>query len=107
MAADDEDWVLRFLREFASMSEEERDAAIDALPPEVREGLLALAEAREATAGADLVEVLHAGHGGLDKLYELTQPRRPVRGDQPRRSEVPEYRRRGSVRRCGPASGMG
>jgi len=56
------------------MSEEERDAVIEALPPEVREGLLALAEARQATAGADLVEVLDAGHGGLDKLYELTQP---------------------------------
>lgn len=74
MAAGNDDSLLRFLHEFASMSEEERDAAIDALPPEVREGLLALAEARQATAGADLVEVLDAGHGGLDKLYELTQP---------------------------------
>jgi hypothetical protein len=41
-----EDWLLRFLAEFASMSEQARDEAIDALAPERREALLALAEAR-------------------------------------------------------------
>jgi len=56
------------------MSEEERDAAIDKLPPEGREALIALAEAREAIAEADLVEVLDAGHGGLQKLYQVAQP---------------------------------
>jgi hypothetical protein len=74
MAAENEDWLLRFLHEFASMSESERDAAIDALPPMVREGVLALAQARAATAEADLIEVLDAGQGGLEKLYELSQP---------------------------------
>ena len=69
-----EDWLLRFLSEFASMSEAERDAAIDALPPEGREALLALAEARAATAEADLLEVLDAGHAGLERLYEVTDP---------------------------------
>jgi hypothetical protein len=71
---DADDWVPRFLYEFASMSEEERDAAIDALSPEDRDALVALAEQRAATAGADLIEVLDAGQGGLDKLYEATQP---------------------------------
>jgi hypothetical protein len=70
----DEDWLLRFLSEFASMSEQARDAAIDALPPERRDALLALAEARAATAEADLVGALDAGHGGLERLYEVTQP---------------------------------
>ena len=74
MDTDDEDWLLRFLHEFASMSETQRDAAIDALPPEGRDALLALAEARNATAESDLIEVLDAGHGGLDRLYEATQP---------------------------------
>jgi len=74
MDADDEDWLPRFLYEFAAMSEEQRDAAIDALSPEDRDALVALAEARAAAAGADLIEVLDAGQGGLDKLYELTQP---------------------------------
>jgi hypothetical protein len=69
-----EDWLLRFLYEFASMSDAQRDAAIDALSPEDRDALMALAEARTATAEADLIEILDAGHGGLDKLYELTQP---------------------------------
>ncbi|HLM86651.1 MAG TPA: hypothetical protein VK272_10740 [Solirubrobacteraceae bacterium] len=71
---DDEDWLPRFLYEFASMSEHERDAAIDALSPTDRHSLLALAEARTATAEADLIEILDAGQAGLDKLYELTQP---------------------------------
>ncbi len=70
----DEDWLLRFLSEFASMSEQARDAAIDALPLERRDALLALAEARAATAEADLVGALDAGHGGLERLYEVTQP---------------------------------
>jgi len=74
MDADDEDWLVRFLSEFASMSEEERDAVIDTLPPQGRDALVALAEARVATAGADLIEVLDAGQVGLDKLYELIQP---------------------------------
>ncbi len=70
----DEDWLLRFLSEFAAMSEQARDDAIDALPPERKEALLALAEARAATAEADLVGALDAGHGGLERLYEVTQP---------------------------------
>ncbi len=70
----DEDWLLRFLYEFASMSEAERDAAIDALAPADRAALVALAEARADTAEADLIEILDAGQGGLDKLYELEQP---------------------------------
>jgi tetrahydromethanopterin S-methyltransferase subunit H len=72
--ADGEDWLLGFLYEFASMSEEQRDAAIDALSPADRHALVALAEARAATADADLIKVLDAGQGGLDKLYELAQP---------------------------------
>lgn len=74
MAAEDEDWLLRFLHEFASMAEEERDAALDALSPAQQEALVALADARAAAAGADLIDVLDAGQGGLDKLYELTEP---------------------------------
>jgi hypothetical protein len=74
MSADEADWLLRFLREFTSMSEAERDAAIDTLSPEKRGALVALADARTATAGADLIEVLDAGQGGLEKLYELIQP---------------------------------
>ncbi len=72
--ADEQDWLVSFLREFAAMSEEERDAMIDTLPPQGRDALLALAAARAATAEADLIEVLDAGQGGLDKLYELIQP---------------------------------
>lgn len=74
MSADEADWLLRFLHEFTSMSEDERDAAIDTLSPEKRGALVALADARTATAGADLIEVLDAGQGGLEKLYELIQP---------------------------------
>ena len=70
----DQDWLLRFLSEFASMSEEDRDAAIEALSRERREALVALAEAREATAAADLIDVLDAGHAGLEKLYEAAEP---------------------------------
>jgi hypothetical protein len=69
-----EDWLLRFLSEFASMSEQARDAAIDALPPERRDALVALAEARSATAEADLIGALDAGHGGLERLYEVIEP---------------------------------
>jgi hypothetical protein len=74
MDADDQDWLLGFLQEFASMSEEERDAAIDALSPADRDALVALAEARTAAAQADLIEILDAGQGGLDKLSELAAP---------------------------------
>jgi hypothetical protein len=69
-----EDWLLRFLAEFASMSEQARDVAIDALAPERRAALLALAEAREAAAATDLVAALDAGHGGLERLYQVTEP---------------------------------
>jgi hypothetical protein len=69
-----DDWLLRFLSEFASMSEHARDAAIDALPPDRREALLALAEARATTAEADLIGALDSGHGGLERLYEVTGP---------------------------------
>jgi hypothetical protein len=74
MSADEADWLLRFLHEFTSMSEDQRDAAIDTLSPEKRGALVALADARTATAGADLIEVLDAGQGGLEKLYQLIQP---------------------------------
>jgi hypothetical protein len=74
MSAEDGDWLPTFLHEFASMSERERDAAIEMLSPAEQGALVALADARAATAGADLVEVLDAGQGGLEKLYELTQP---------------------------------
>jgi hypothetical protein len=74
MDSEYEDWLLRFLYEFASMSDQDRDAAIDALAPEHRDALLALAEARAATAEADLIEILDAGHVGLDKLYKLREP---------------------------------
>jgi hypothetical protein len=70
----EKDWLLKFLNEFTSMSEEQRDAAIDALSAADRAALVALAEARAATAEADLVGVLDAGHAGLDKLYEMQQP---------------------------------
>jgi len=74
MDAEHEDWLLGFLYEFAAMSEEQRDAAIDALSPADRDSLLALAETRATTAEADLIEVLEAGQSGLEKLYELEQP---------------------------------
>jgi hypothetical protein len=69
-----EDWLVGFLHDFASLSEEERDAAIDALPPEERNAILALAEVREATTDTGLVQVLDAGQVGLEKLYELREP---------------------------------
>ena len=70
----EQDWLVRFLSEFASMSEDDRDAAIEALSRERREALVALSEARETTATANLIEVLDAGHAGLEKLYEATEP---------------------------------
>jgi hypothetical protein len=69
-----EDWLVGFLRDFASLTEEERDTAIDALPPQERDAILALAEAREATLEVGLVQVLDAGQVGLEKLYELGEP---------------------------------
>jgi hypothetical protein len=74
MNVEEPDWVLRFLSEFASMSEDERDAAIDALPSEGRGALVALAEQRTATAEANLIEVLDGGQAGLEKLYDVTAP---------------------------------
>lgn len=74
MNADSEDWLVKFLHGFATMSEEQRDAAIDALPPGSRDAIVALAEQRAATAATDLVEVLDAGQAGLDKLYEVIEP---------------------------------
>ena len=68
------DWLLEFLAEFASMSEPARDKAIDALAPERRAALLTLAEARAATAETDMIEALDSGHGGLERLYEVTRP---------------------------------
>lgn len=56
------------------MNDEEREAALEALPPQVRQGLLSLAQARETTAETDLVQALDAGQTGLEKLYELSQP---------------------------------
>lgn len=70
----DEDWLVRFLHEFASMSEKERDAAIDALPPQGRDAIVTLAEQRAVAAGADLIEALDAGQRGLDGLYDVMQP---------------------------------
>jgi len=69
-----EDWLVGFLHDFASLSEEERDAAIDALPAEDRDAILALAEVKEATPETGLVQVLDAGQVGLEKLYELSEP---------------------------------
>ena len=74
MNTDDEDWLVKFLQGFASMSDEERDAAIDALPPESRDAIVALAEQRASTAATNLVETLDAGQAGLDKLYEVVEP---------------------------------
>jgi hypothetical protein len=69
-----EDRLLGFLHEFASMSERERDAAVEGLSQADRDALIALEAARVATAEADLVEVLDSGHGGLDKLREVSDP---------------------------------
>ena len=73
MAAN-EDRLLVFLHEFASMSESERDAAVEGLAQEDRDALIALEAARAATAKANLIEVLDSGHGGLDKLREVSDP---------------------------------
>jgi hypothetical protein len=69
-----EDWLVGFLRDFASLTDEQRDAALDALPAEDRDALLALAQAREATPQEGLVQVLDAGQAGLEKLYGLREP---------------------------------
>jgi hypothetical protein len=69
-----EDRLLGFLHEFASMSERERDAAVEALSQADRDALLTLESARTATAKADLLEVLDSGHGGLDRLREVSDP---------------------------------
>ncbi len=74
MDTEHEDWLLKFLYEFASMSDAQRDAAIDGLSAEDRSALVALADARAATVDADLIEILNAGQIGLEKLYELTEP---------------------------------
>lgn len=73
-SADPEDWLLGFLEEFSSLPDAERDAAIDALSPEARGALVALAEARAATAGTDMLEALDSGQGGLDRLNEVVDP---------------------------------
>jgi hypothetical protein len=73
-SSDEEDFVVGFLARFASMSEQERDAAVDALSPPEREALIALADARRATAEADLIAALGSGHGGLDRLRAVTEP---------------------------------
>jgi hypothetical protein len=69
-----DDWLLTFLSDFAAMSEGERDAAIDALPPERREALVALADVRADAGAVDLMAVLDAGHLGLEQLYEVADP---------------------------------
>ncbi len=69
-----EDWLVGVPARLRFASEEERDAAIDALPPADRDAILALAEAREVTSEAGLVQVLDAGQVGLEKLYELREP---------------------------------
>jgi hypothetical protein len=73
MAAE-EDFVLGFLARFASMSEQERDAAVDALSPADRDALIGLAQAREDAAEEDLVRILSSGHDGLDQLREVHEP---------------------------------
>lgn len=73
MTAQD-DWLLTFLSDFAAMSEGERDAAIDALPPERREALVALADVRADAGAVDLMSVLDAGHLGLEQLYGVEDP---------------------------------
>ena len=74
MAAGEQDVVLRFLARFAAMSEHERDDALDGLSPVDREALIALAQARTATAQLDLLGVLSAGHEGLELLVEIAEP---------------------------------
>jgi hypothetical protein len=68
------DWLLKFLSAFAAMSENERDAALDALSSEDRDALLALAEVRAKTAEADLIGALDDGHDGLERLYQVSEP---------------------------------
>ncbi len=74
MSTEEDDWLPRFLAEFAALSEAERDAAIAALPPERQGALLALDDARAATLGADPMKALDSGHGGLERLYEVADP---------------------------------
>ena len=74
MAAGEEDVVLGFLARFASMSEEERDAAVDALTQEERDALIALAQSRAVAAEEDLVRVLSSGNDGLERLREVREP---------------------------------
>ena len=74
MAAGEEDVVLGFLARFASMSEKERDAAIDALTAEERDALIALAQARATAAEDDLLGILSSGSEGLHRLREVQEP---------------------------------
>ena len=74
MDAGEEDVVLGFLARFASMSEKERDAAIDALTAEERDALIALAQARVTAAEDDLLRILSSGNDGLDRLREVLEP---------------------------------
>ena len=74
MGAGEEDVVLGFLARFASMSEKERDAAIDALTAEERDALIALAQARVTAAEDDLLRLLSSGSEGLDRLREVQEP---------------------------------
>jgi hypothetical protein len=69
-----DDWLLRFLSEFSSMPEDERDAALASLPVDRREAILALADARTQAEQADLIAALDAGHVGLDRLYRVNNP---------------------------------
>ena len=74
MGAGEEDLVLGFLARFASMSEQERDAAIDGLTAEERDALIALAQARATAAEEDLLRILSSGHEGLDRLRGVQEP---------------------------------
>jgi hypothetical protein len=74
MAAGGDDVVLRFLARFATMSEQERDEALDALSPADRDALIALEEARRSTTGVDLLGVLSAGREGLEELSRTADP---------------------------------
>ncbi len=75
MDAEHEDWLLKFLYEFAAMSDEQRDAALDTLSPEDRRALVALADARAATAETDLIEILDAGQVGLEEALRADRAR--------------------------------
>ena len=74
MAAGEEDVVLGFLARFASMSEKERDAAVDALTQEERDALIALAQSRATAAEDDLLRLLSSGNDGLERLREVHEP---------------------------------